>query len=44
MTIRTAASVAPVAAGLLVAAGAAWADVAVEAGGMESAPGTMESM
>jgi predicted metal-binding membrane protein len=40
-TIRTAASAAPVAAGLLVAAGAAWAVVAVQAGGMESAPGTM---
>src|ERR1051325_5513416 len=41
MTIRAAASTAPVAAGLLVAAGAAWVGVAVEAGGMESAPGTM---
>jgi len=41
VTVRTAASAAPVAAGLLAAAAAAWVAVAVEAGGMESAPGTM---
>jgi predicted metal-binding membrane protein len=39
--VRTAASAAPVAAGLLAAALAAWVLVVVEAGGMESAPGTM---
>ena len=41
MTIPTAPFAVPVAAGLLVAAAASWAVVAVEAGGMESAPGTM---
>jgi predicted metal-binding membrane protein len=40
MTIRTASAV-PVAAGLLAAAAAAWVVVAAQAGGMESAPGTM---
>jgi predicted metal-binding membrane protein len=41
MTIRAPASAAHVATGLLVAAAASWVVVAVEAGGMESAPGTM---
>ena len=41
MSVRTALSAVPVSAGLLVAAGAAWVVVAVEAGGMESEPGTM---
>jgi predicted metal-binding membrane protein len=41
VTIRTAPSAASVAAGLLIAAAAAWVVVAVEAGGMQSAPGTM---
>ena len=40
MTIRTGSAV-PVAAGLLAAAAVAWVVVAVRAGGMESAPGTM---
>ncbi len=41
MTIRAAPSAVPVVSGLLVAAAAAWIAVAVAAGGMESAPGTM---
>jgi predicted metal-binding membrane protein len=41
VTIRAAASAVPVAASLLAAAALAWVVVAVEAGGMESAPGTM---
>jgi predicted metal-binding membrane protein len=41
VTIRAAASAAPVAAGLLAAAAASWVVVAVQAGGMTSAPGTM---
>jgi predicted metal-binding membrane protein len=41
MTIRTASSAVPVAASLLAAAALAWVVVAVQAGGMESEPGTM---
>jgi predicted metal-binding membrane protein len=41
MTLRTAASALPVSASLLAASAAAWIVVAVEAGGMDSEPGTM---
>ena len=41
MTLRSATSSAPVVAGLFAAAAVAWLVVAVQAGGMESAPGTM---
>ena len=41
MTLRTATSSVPVVAGLFAAAAVAWLVVAVQAGGMESAPGTM---
>ena len=41
MTIRTATTSVPVAAGLFAAAAVAWLVVVVQAGGMESAPGTM---
>lgn len=41
MRVRTATPPLPVAASLLAAAGAAWIVVAVQAGGMESEPGTM---
>ena len=41
MTIRTATTSVPVAAGLFAAAAVAWLVVVAQAGGMESAPGTM---